>query len=314
MKKLSVQYLIFLGVLTLVIGASQILIQKSISESKSDARIINISGRQRMLSQKITKSALKLQTAKTRDEYFNAKIEMSNAADLLMESHNSLKFGSEVIDVSEMNKSSLLNKLFVQIQPFYETITGATLGLKEISFDQIAGNGDRTQLEYNIELIKSNEAEFLKLMNDITFEYDRLASAKVESLSSSEYYLLAITMVLILLEAFFIFRPMVKKARKKESEISELHDYVQQSISIIGKSQADKKNAAQQIKEFKKKAQELEKENETLKNQVKEEKTKNTMEQGENILKFSQISEMNTKYESKIKKLEEELAKIKTAI
>lgn len=314
MKKLSIQYLIFLGVLTLVIVTSQILIQKTISDSRSDSRIINISGRQRMLSQKITKAALKLQTARSRDEYLSSKLEMTNAANLLMESHNSLKFGSDNIDVKEMNKSSLLNKQFVQIQPYYEAISGAVSDLNEVGFDLEAGGADRSQLEYNIELIKSNEAEFLRLMNDITFEYDRLASEKVEELSSSEYYLLGITLLLIVLEGFFIFRPMFKTAKKKQHEISELHDYVQQSISVIGKNQADKKYAATQINEANQKIDELKELSVDLKSKIKELEGKETLKEGKDIVKYSKVSEMNKEYEKKIKTLEQELAKIKTAI
>lgn len=314
MKKLSIQYLGFLGILMLIIITSQILIQKTISDSKSDARIINISGRQRMLSQKITKAALKLQTARSRDEYFKSKLEMTNAAELLEESHNSLKHGSDNIDVSEMNKSSLLNKQFVQIEPYYESISGAVNTLKGLGFDMGRDGSDRSKMEYNIELIKSNESEFLRLMNDITFEYDRLASEKVEELSSSEYYLLGITLLLILLEGFFIFRPMFKTARKKQDEISELHDYVQQSISIIGKSQTDKKYAATQINEANQKIGELKHLSLDLKSRIKELENNETLKQGETILKYSEVTEMNRDYEKKIKTLEKELARIKTAI
>lgn len=314
MKKISIQYLIFLGILTLVIVTSQILIQKTISDSKSDARIINVSGRQRMLSQKITKAALKLKTARSRDEYFQSKLEMTNAADLLVESHNVLKYGSENIDVREMNKSSELNRQFVLIQPYYEAITNAVNGLKNLGFNLEAGSTEISKLNYNIELIKSNEADFLKLMNDITFQYDSLASEKVEELSSSEYYLLGFTLLLILLEGFFIFRPMYKTAKKKQSEISELHDYVQQSISVIGKNQADKKFASTQIRQANQKIEDLKGLSVELKTKVKDLENRETLQQGEHIVQYAQITEMNKEYEKKIETLEQELAKIRTAI
>jgi len=59
-KQLGLFYLIALGCIALSIVVSQILIQKAISYQQSDARIINVAGRQRMLRQKISKVALLL--------------------------------------------------------------------------------------------------------------------------------------------------------------------------------------------------------------------------------------------------------------
>src|SRR5690606_11936032 len=58
--QLGVYYLIALCSLALVVILSLVLVQRFISEQSSDAHLINVSGRQRMLSQKIAKSALLL--------------------------------------------------------------------------------------------------------------------------------------------------------------------------------------------------------------------------------------------------------------
>ncbi|MBU2915486.1 type IV pili methyl-accepting chemotaxis transducer N-terminal domain-containing protein [Reichenbachiella agariperforans] len=265
MKKLSVQYLLFLGVLTVAIVASQILIQKAIADSKTDSRIINISGRQRMLSQKITKAALKLQSCKTREDFYAVKLELTTAADLWAESHDALQHGNANIDVSEMNASPILISLFSNIQPYYDSIIGAVGNIRTLGFSSSIRGSEKDTLVKSIKTISDNEANFLQLMNDITFEHDRLAHQKVEELSTSEYYLLAVALVLILLEAFFIFRPMFKSAKKKESEISDLHEYVQQSISYLGKSQ----EGETLINEANETIKKLKSENSRLKTKVK---------------------------------------------
>ncbi|PIB36880.1 hypothetical protein BFP72_16460 [Reichenbachiella sp. 5M10] len=314
MKKLSAQYLLFLAILTVAIITSQILVQKAISDSKTDSRIINISGRQRMLSQKITKAALKLQNSVNREEYYATKLELTNAADLWAQSHEALQHGSGSIDVSEMNKSAALNELFIQVQPYYSAILDAVDQVRDIGYSASQSGAEAERIHESIRTISNNEPSFLKLMNDITFEYDDLASQKVKELSQSEYYLLAVALVLIVLEAFFIFRPMFNTAKKKESEISELHDYVQKSISFLGKSQEDKTDATTQIAQAKEKIRVLKEANLELKQKLNDMENSKTIAKSEEVVKESQIDALNKKYEKKILNLEKELAKIKTSI
>ncbi|MEP2024507.1 MAG: type IV pili methyl-accepting chemotaxis transducer N-terminal domain-containing protein [Reichenbachiella sp.] len=276
MKKLTIQYLMFLGVLTLAIVASQILIQRTISDSKTDSRIINISGRQRMLSQKISKAALKLPLSKSKEEFNRTKSELTDAARLWNDSHQALKFGNERLDVSEMNESVFLERLFTQIQPYFQSINEAVTELDQFNYDHILTDKVPPQMDEAIQAISDHEKDFLKLMNDITFEYDRIASEKVEKLSTSEYYLLAGTLLLILLEAFFIFRPMVKTSKRKDHVISEFNDYVQQSISALGQTHQEKEIANSTLTEANEKIEALSTVNNNLRKRIKQ--TKNEYE------------------------------------
>lgn len=314
MKKLTIQYLLFLGVLTLAIVASQILIQRTISDSRTDSRIINISGRQRMLSQKITKSALKLPLSKTKEEFNRNKSELTDAARLWTDSHQALKYGNERLDVSEMNESVFLERLFTQIQPYYQSITEAVTELDQFNYDQLQVNGIPPKMEEAIQTISDHEKDFLKLMNDITFEYDRMASEKVEKLSTSEYYLLAGTMLLILLEAFFIFRPMVKTSKRKDHVISEFNDYVQQSISALGQTHQEKELADEIIAEANEKIEALSSANNNLRKRIKQTKNEYEKKLSEEIINYTEISELNSTYESKIAMLEKELKRVKKAV
>ncbi|WP_456459064.1 type IV pili methyl-accepting chemotaxis transducer N-terminal domain-containing protein [Reichenbachiella sp.] len=314
MKKLTIQYLMFLGVLTLAIVASQILIQRTISDSRTDSRIINISGRQRMLSQKITKSALKLPLSKSKEEFNRTKSELTDAARLWTDSHQALKYGNERLDVSKMNESVFLARLFTQIQPYFQSITEAVIELDQFNYDQLEADAIPPQMEEAIQAISDHEKDFLKLMNDITFEYDRIASEKVEKLSTSEYYLLAGTLLLILLEAFFIFRPMVKTSKRKDHVISEFNDYVQQSISALGQTHQEKELADNIIAEANEKIDALSTVNNNLRKRIKQTKNEYEKKLSEEIINYTEISELNTTYENKITMLEKELKRMKKTV
>src|SRR5690242_18812894 len=62
-RRLTIFYICALCSVALLSILGQVIIQVSIQQQTSDALVINIAGRQRMLSQKIPKDALILQTA-----------------------------------------------------------------------------------------------------------------------------------------------------------------------------------------------------------------------------------------------------------
>lgn len=249
MNKLTSKYLIVLGVLTLVILGSQILMQDTIKQSKSDSRIINISGRQRMLSQKIAKVSLKIKEATNRQAYEEAQKELRDASALWAKSHDDLRFGDSQMDMDEMNSTQAVKDLFEKIEPFFLAIKKASDQLLATTYDKLSDEYAHARINKAVNQITSNEADFLELMNRITFQYDRQASSKIEKLSDTEYYLLGFTFVLILMEIFFIFRPLFMESKKKETLISELSTTITDT-QIFSSSQI--KLANQKIKQLQK--------------------------------------------------------------
>lgn len=297
MKKITSKYLIVLAILSLVILGSQMLMQQTIKNSKSDSRIINISGRQRMLSQKLTKSALKMQNAKTERVFEDGRVELKAALALWSQSHQDLQSGSTEIDVSEMNGSRVIKQLFADIDPSFNQIKAAATRLAESNLQQ----AQQRHLDIWVDQILKYESNFLTLMNKITFEYDRLASAKVEKLSGTEYFLLGFTFLLILLEAFFIFKPMLTDSRKKEQAIEDLNLLREDERSF---SASQIKQANQKIKRLRELALQL-KEELSEKDKWVTIKTSDHMTQ--NLLLQGQLDESK----SVIDKLKKEIATLR---
>ena len=59
-QRLTRLYLVALTVVALLSLFGQVLIQKSLNESSDDAHVVNLAGRQRMLSQRLCKMAILL--------------------------------------------------------------------------------------------------------------------------------------------------------------------------------------------------------------------------------------------------------------
>ena len=118
-KRLGLFYLIALGCIALSIVVSQILIQTSINRQQDDAHVINVAGRQRMLSQKISKLALKIEHQK--GERLQNIIALREALALWKQSHEGLQFGDAELGLSGAN-SSIIMEMFETISPHYEAI------------------------------------------------------------------------------------------------------------------------------------------------------------------------------------------------
>ncbi len=93
MKNLNRSYIIALLLIAVVIAVGQLLSQSIISKSKEDARIINISGRQRMLSQKISKASLIMFMSNSQKQFDKSKKELTEAIKIWSTSNNALQYG-----------------------------------------------------------------------------------------------------------------------------------------------------------------------------------------------------------------------------
>jgi two-component system sensor histidine kinase DegS len=213
-KNLRRLYIFALLTIAITVLLSQLLIQYNLHSQLSDSKIINISGKQRMLSQKLTKEILILNFIA---DAKNNKKEIASAEEIIKLwtfNQNALEKGNDSLGFPK-EKSKELSDLFVAIKPnFNNIVTAATvflhhkkLGIKE---------------KENQELVKTilkNQGVFLEKMNEIVGQYDKEALEKVTLQSKTEYFILGFTMLVLLLEFIFIFKPTNKKVEKLISKL-----------------------------------------------------------------------------------------------
>lgn len=224
-KRLGQFYFVALGCIALSIVISQILIQTSINSQQDDARVINVAGRQRMLSQKISKSALQLHLDEThQSDHLN---ELSEALDLWMVSHEGLQNGNESLGLGG-NPSAQIQRMYRDIAPHYEIIQKNAASLLMSYLDHETSN----RLVANI---LENEDAFLSGMNRIVFQYDYEAQEKVANLKEQEFYLFVISLLIIILEIFLVFAPLARNVRVTVQELTESEKSSQNMAREISK-------------------------------------------------------------------------------
>ena len=206
-NKLRRLYIIALSAIALSVFVSQIFVRNYLDDQQSDSTVINVAGRQRMLSQRITKEVLLISTESDITTKLSLKNKLKETINLWETSHNGLQKGNNSLNLPGENSEAIL-VMYKSINPYHQNILKATKSLIKTVEKNPATTG--ISLSENIDIVKKNESPFLKLMDKIVNQYNVEANAKVDRLRNLELILVIITLTILLGEFIFIFWPSAK--------------------------------------------------------------------------------------------------------
>ncbi|HEX8987633.1 MAG TPA: type IV pili methyl-accepting chemotaxis transducer N-terminal domain-containing protein [Rhodocyclaceae bacterium] len=207
------RYVVALSLIACLTIASQFLMQLQISDQSYDSRVVNIAGRQRMLSQKITKLAYYVATAAKPDAAAQARSELVDSLDMWQLSHAGLLHGDPSMGLPGKNSDKVI-ALFDAIEPHYQAVVAAARAVLN------APRQDASFYQAMREL-REHEGKFLEGMNEIVFLYDREANAKVAFTRRLEMALMAFTLLVLALEAALIFAPATRRIQRDIHVLAE---------------------------------------------------------------------------------------------
>ncbi|UII34439.1 histidine kinase [Fulvivirga ulvae] len=214
--KLGWFYLIALSCIALSIVVSQFFIQNYIDKQQDDSRIVNVAGRQRMLSQRISKIVLQVKNQHDPTLVKTYLKDLEVALNLWVDSHLGLLSGNSELGLTGDNSEKVIG-MFRDIEPHYAAIVGSTREI--INAIKKRDSVPDDILEPHIRNILLHEGPFLEGMDKIVFQYDSEAQAKVTRLSKVEILLLIVSLTIILVELIFIFRPIARNVRQTVAEL-----------------------------------------------------------------------------------------------
>lgn len=224
-RRLTLLYILALSTIAALAIMAQIIIQVLLAQQASDSHCINIAGRQRMLSQRISKAALALQSVTDPVDHNERFRELHESAALWERSHRALHYGDAEMNVAA-NTSATITAMFAEIEPHHRTILDAVADIEAIvaSAAETGARGNLTNddLTYAVQRILNAEGPFLVGMDAIVFQYAAEARERVAFLKRVEIGLLGATLLVLLLEGIFIFRPTV--ARLSQTLTSMQHE------------------------------------------------------------------------------------------
>ena len=206
-RPLTRRYVVALVTVAALAVAGQALIQGSLSAQAAHARVINLAGRQRMLSQRAAKAALAAASAPDAGVRSASADELRETLATWSRTQRGLRDGDAELGLPGRNSAAVAARLDA-LAPDAARLADA--GGRVLSALDAGGAVPAGALR---DLLAAERA-YLPQMNAVVFEYDAESAAAVRWLRAVEGALLALTLVVLLLEGLFVFRPVVARVRE----------------------------------------------------------------------------------------------------
>jgi signal transduction histidine kinase len=243
-SRLGTWYVLALCAIAIVAVIGQALIQTHLHNQLSDSRVVNVAGKQRMLSQKISKTVLMLSDNQAEVERQQILDNLRPSVYLWRLSQDGLLRGNDSLRLPGKN-SEAINQLFDAITDDFE---GMHQNANDILLKLGANvNTPFDSLSPHIKKILYHETKFLTGMERIVFQYANEAEEKVSRLSNMEYIVLAISLLVITLEILFIFRPTAKQVNTTVNKLIDSEKNAMKLSKEIGVLYASLEKSYEQI-------------------------------------------------------------------
>ena len=239
-KKLKLRYVFALITIAVTVILSQFLIQYNINTQLNDSRLINISGKQRMLSQKIVKEILILNAFSDPIKTQKQDSILRQTIFLWKSTQNDLQFGNENLQFPK-GHSTKMSLLYKNLRPNFELIVTNC----QLILENKKTASDNQNL---IQSVLDNQVVYLKKMNQIVGQYEQEAFDKVTLQRNIEYGILFFTLLVLLLELEFIFKPTNKQI---EHLISKLYKSEKKALKLAYDTEIISLQKENSVKELK---------------------------------------------------------------
>ncbi|NOQ29887.1 MAG: PAS domain S-box protein [Helicobacteraceae bacterium] len=199
---LTKRYIPAVALIALFVIITHLLNTQTINSNKEYAKIINISGEQRMLSQRLIILGMEYTSTHTKESKY--------------------KLLNTIVKLEENHKYLLTKKLTKKITHIYEIENlNSELNNYILNFKKLISTDETTYLE----TATKNSYKLLLKLNSIVQEYEIYASSQLEKMSEYEAYLTLLTLFVIVVEILLIFRPTAIQIEQNKKLIEEKEEY-----------------------------------------------------------------------------------------
>ncbi|MEM9385228.1 MAG: diguanylate cyclase [Pseudomonadota bacterium] len=196
------------------------------SEDES-ARLINVSGRQRMLSQQITLLTREYVNAEGAAPQVQAEVALREALSEFRDAHRALTEGDKALALPPL-KSPVIREIY--------TAEDSLNDLVKWFVDEVEGildhPPDAPALRGRIDALSSfARTTLLNRLDDVVTDYEAQSHARLRTILRIDIIIFALTLLLLVLEGQFIFRPMARDVAKRTRQLQQARDQLDQQAN-----------------------------------------------------------------------------------
>ncbi|MDZ4783335.1 MAG: ATP-binding protein [Planctomycetia bacterium] len=203
-RRLSVRYLLVLVAVAALVGLDQIVVQPLLQHLGEFAPVINVAGRQRMLSQKLTKASLAYQAAPTPEERERRRVELRSTLDQWVAGHRALLEGDVAIGIARIHTPEI-DEQWHALQPHWQAMRDAARSLAELPATDAVGDTARL-----VAIVLEHERRYLPTMDGIVKLLEQAAARQVTRLRLCALSIDSAVILLLLGLGSFVVRPATR--------------------------------------------------------------------------------------------------------
>lgn len=232
-SNLTRRYVAALSLVALLSCAAFLSLRAIIGTQRTSAAVVNVSGRQRMLSQRISRYALLYVTADDETTRAQFRETLTQDTDLFEESHLGLVNGGRV---GGFHGSPQINLPGEPSPDVYAIYFSAPLNLDHQVKTYVSevralltspGNNLTLDNPHLLYILNVASAEIIDSLNHVVDQYQKESQVAVSRLQLLETVVLAITLTTLVLEGLFIFRPMVTQVVASAEQLRAANEQLQ---------------------------------------------------------------------------------------
>lgn len=208
-------YLLFAGTIVALVIANSINIQHEIDRNLSYTKTLNVAGRQRMLSQKLTKLSLEARQGERVQQEISRTLSQWQAA------HTSLKNSSDGLSIYTEQHPEVTTMFDYIDEPYSKLVN---------SFSKVAAGDISVE---TVTDIKQQEPLYLQQMEGIVRELEANASEDLSASRRLQTWLAIISGLVLLLEMLIFVYPYHKRLVNAYKKVNRQQDELQQQKEQI---------------------------------------------------------------------------------
>lgn len=206
--------LLFLAALSLI---SFLILEENIVLEKSSAAIVNYSGRQRMLSQRVALLSVRLASEKDIPAQDNLREELKSAIELMEKTHQGLTRGDPAMNLPSGQSREVSALYFlapVSLDEQVRAYLGRAKALLSASADTI------TQQNPNLQyILEASGEKLIRSLDGAVAQYQKESETRVLRLEALQFLVLVIALLVLCATGIFIFHPLAGRIRQKANQL-----------------------------------------------------------------------------------------------